>query len=127
MQILKAGSLYFLLVFGAGFLLGTVRTLWIVPRAGVRKAELMEMPIMLGVIILAARWAVGRFAWPSTATSRLTVGFLALTFLLIAEFTLVLWLRRLTIREYFAGRDPVAGTAYAVMLAIFAVMPVLVA
>jgi hypothetical protein len=31
MPILKAGVLYFALVFGAGFVLGTIRTLWIVP------------------------------------------------------------------------------------------------
>lgn len=126
-QSLKAGVLYFSLVFGAGFVLGTVRTLWIVPRAGVRKAELMEMPIMLFVIILAARWTVGHFLLPFTATSRLAVGLLALILLLIAEFILALWVRRLTIREYFASRDPVAGTVYAVMLGVFAVMPLLMA
>ena len=31
MLILKAGLVYFALVFGAGFVLGTIRTLWIVP------------------------------------------------------------------------------------------------
>ena len=30
-KILKAGALYFALVFGAGFVLGTIRTLWIRP------------------------------------------------------------------------------------------------
>jgi hypothetical protein len=54
-QILKAGALYFALVFGAGFVLGTVRTLWVVPRIGTRMAELLEEPIMLVIIILAAR------------------------------------------------------------------------
>jgi hypothetical protein len=33
----------------------------------------------------------------------------------------------LTIAEYFASRDPVAGTVYAVMFGVFAVMPLLVA
>jgi hypothetical protein len=42
MQILKAGLLYFALVFGAGFVLGAVRVLWIVSRFGARAAELME-------------------------------------------------------------------------------------
>ena len=52
MQEFKAGVLYFALVFGAGFVLGTVRTLWIVPRVGARRAELMETPIMLVVTIV---------------------------------------------------------------------------
>lgn len=48
MQMLKAGAVYFALVFGAGFVLGTIRTIWAVPRVprvGTRTAELMEMPI----------------------------------------------------------------------------------
>ena len=62
MQVMKAGVLYFALVFGAGFVLGTVRTLWVVPRVGTRKAELMETPIMLVVTIVAARWTVLRLS-----------------------------------------------------------------
>jgi hypothetical protein len=45
MQILKPGVLYFGFVFGVGFVLGTIRALWIVPRLGTRLAELMEAPI----------------------------------------------------------------------------------
>jgi len=58
--MLRAGVLYFALVFGAGFVLGTIRTLWIVPRLSARMAELMETPIMLVITILAARWTVRR-------------------------------------------------------------------
>jgi len=66
MQILKAGVLYFAFVFGAGFVLGSIRILWIVPRLGTRIAELMETPIMFAVTIVAARWIVRRLAVPST-------------------------------------------------------------
>jgi len=127
MRILKAGVLYFALVFGAGFVLGTVRTLWVVPRLGTRLAELMEAPIMLLVTIMAARWVVRHLVIPSAASARLGMGSTALGFLLIAEFGLVLWLRGLAIREYLATRDPVSGTVYYVMLGLFAVMPLLVA
>jgi hypothetical protein len=127
MQILKAGMLYFVFVFGAGFLLGPIRILWVVPRLGTRVAELLEAPIMFVITIVAARWIVRRLAVPSTASSRLSMGGIALSLLLIAEFTLVLWLRGLSIREYLAGRDSVAGTVYYVMLGAFAIMPLLVA
>ena len=46
--------------------------------------------------------------------------------LLIAEFGFVLRLRGLTICEYVANRDTVAGTVYYVMLVVFAAMPLLV-
>jgi hypothetical protein len=127
MQILKAGMLYFVFVFGAGFLLGPIRILWVVPRLGTRVAELLEAPIMFVITIVAARWIVRRLAVPSTASSRLSMGGIALGLMLIAEFTFVLWLRGLSIREYLAGRDPVAATAYYVTLGVFGVMPLLVA
>jgi hypothetical protein len=126
MQILKAGVFYFALVFGAGFVLGPMRILWVVPRFGVRMAELLETPIMLVVTIFAARWIVRRLAVPFTAVSRLGMGLVALSLLLAAEFTLVLWLRGLSISEYLSSRDPVSGTAYYVMVGAFAIMPLLV-
>lgn len=127
MRILKAGALYFALVFGAGFVLGTIRTLWVVPRVGTRWAELMEAPIMLVVTIMAARWVVRHLAIPFVSSARLGMGGTALGLLLVAEFGLVLWIRGLSIREYLATRDPVSGTVYYVMLGAFAVMPLLVA
>lgn len=108
-------------------MLGPIRILWLVPRFGTRTAELMEMPIMLAVVMFAARWVVQRLALPPTLSKRLGVGFVALGLLLVAEFTLVLWLRGLTIDEYCAHRDPVAETVYIVMLGVFAIMPLLVA
>jgi hypothetical protein len=126
MRILKAGVLYFALVFGAGFVLGPIRILWMVPRVGTRAAELMEAPIMFVITILAAQWAVRRLAVPPIWSSRLGMGCLALGLMLIAEFSLVLWLRGMSIRDYLAGRDPVSGTVYYVMLGLFAIMPLLV-
>jgi hypothetical protein len=87
----------------------------------------MEAPIMLLVIILAARWVARRLALASRPTTRLAVGCVGLGLLLVAELTMVLWLRGLTMSEYVSSRDPVAGTVYLVMLGVFAVMPLLVA
>jgi hypothetical protein len=123
MQILKAGVLYFAVIFGAGFVLGPIRILWL----GTRVAELLEAPIMLVITIVAARWIVRRLVVPPTPPSRLGMGGVALSLLLIAEFTLVLWLRGLSIRQYLAARDPVSETVYYLMLAVFAVTPFLVA
>lgn len=126
MPTLKSGFLYFAIVFATGFLLGTVRVLWLVPRLGERTAELLETPIMLLVSLAAARWLVRRLSVPFNVSSRLGMGATALVLLLAAEFGFVLWLRGLTISQYFAARDPVSGTAYYVTLLLFALMPVFV-
>jgi hypothetical protein len=76
MRNLKAGVLYFVQVFGAGFVLGAIRVLWIVRRLGARAAELQSTPM----------------------------GSIALSLKLIAEFTLVPWRRGLSIGQYFATR-----------------------
>lgn len=125
MRIVGAGVVYFALVFGTGFVLGTARTLWLVPRVGTRTAELMETPIMLAVIILTAQSIVLHLAVPFTAAARLGMGGMALLLLLIAEFGFMLRLRELTIRQYLASRDRIAGTVYYVMLVVFAAMPLL--
>ena len=125
-RILKAGVLYFGVVFVAGFVLGTIRVIWVVPRVGERTAELIEAPLMLVVTIVSARWVVRRFAVPPLALQRLAIGLVGLGLLLVAELVVVLLVRGLTLREYIASRDAVSGTVYLALLAVFAVMPMLV-
>jgi hypothetical protein len=127
MKVLKAAITYFALVFGAGFLLGTIRVLLVVPRLGVRTAELIEMPVMILVCPIAARWVIRRMAVPPSKTECIAIGLVALVLLVGAEFTFVLWLQGRTISEYVASRDPVAGIAYLLALGVFALMPLLVA
>jgi hypothetical protein len=124
--ILKAGVTYFGLVFGTGFILGTIRVLFIVPRFGARLAELIESPIMLTVTIFAAKWIVRKFRVSVEARDRIAVGLLAIILLIALELTIVLWLRGLTLADYFRERDPVAGAVYYLLLVVFAVMPLLV-
>jgi hypothetical protein len=54
------------------------------------------------------------------------MGMIALGLLLAAEFTLVLWLRGLSIGEYLATRDLVSGTVYYASLVVLGIMPLLV-
>lgn len=126
-RIVAAGGAYFLIVFAAGFALGAVRVLVVAPRTGERIAELAEMPLMLAVTIAAAAWVSRRYAMPWVARERLAIGLIGLGLLLAMELTVVLWLRGLTLAESVAARDPVSGTAYGAMLALFAVMPFVLA
>ena len=52
------------------------------------------------------------------------MGCIALGLMLVAEFTLGLWIRGMTIREYFAARDPVSGAVYFMTLGAFGVIPI---
>jgi len=121
--ILKAALSYFALVFGAGFILGPIRILFIVPRFGVLVAELMEYPLMLVVIVAAASWLVRKF---QIAEQTLLVGLLALGLMMAFELTLVLRLRGLTLTEYLSQRDPLSSYIFYLMLVVFALMPLLV-
>ena len=124
-NVLKAAGLYFLAVFGAGFVLGTLRVLWLVPQIGSRAAELIEMPFMLAVMVFAARWIVRRFALASRPRVRLGMGFSALAMLLLVEFAVVLPLRGIPIAEYWSNLDPVSGSLYYGLLGLYALLPLL--
>ncbi len=124
---IKAGVAYFALVFGAGFILGALRVPLLVPRVGVRMAELIEAPFMLAAIVLAAVFVVRRFSLPHAASIRLRVGVLALGLMLVAEATLALALQYRTLSDYVASRDPVSGGVFVAMLVLYALMPLVVA
>jgi hypothetical protein len=123
MQVLQTAVLYFLLVFGAGFVLGTGRVLFLVPLLGERTAELLEMPLMLGVIVVAARWIVRHSLEDRRLISTLSVGFIAMGLVSIADLAVGMLLRGMSATEVFLDRDPVSGTAYYISLLLFAVMP----
>lgn len=125
-RILKAALVYFLIVFGAGTVLGPIRILFVAPRLGERNAELLEAPVMLLIIIVASKWIVRKFQLPMRPVYRLGVGVIGFSLGLLFEFGLVLKLRELTLTEYFASRDPAAAGVYYVTLILFALMPLLV-
>ena len=127
MPILKAGVLYFALVFGAGFVLGTIRTLWVVPRFGMRNAELMETPIMLVVTIVAARWIVHRLAVPSGRLADLAWVLSRLDSCSSRNSGLCSGFGVCRSESISLPEDLVSGTVYYVMLGVFAIMPLLVA
>ena len=125
--VAAAGTVYFLIVFAAGFVLGVARTLWLVPRIGVRWAELLEIPVMLVVIYWAARGVSRLFRLDDPRRPvQAGVGFVGLLLLVGAELWLALQLGGQSPAEYVASRDPVSGTAYALSLLLFVLMPVLV-
>ena len=119
------GIIYWALIYAVGFALGTVRILLVVPLLGERAAELIELPVMLVATYFAARFVTQRFK----ATRRveyLHSGLVALGLLLLAEAMFVVGILGLSITDYIAKKDPVAGAAYVVALIIYMGMPWLV-
>ena len=121
--VLRAGAIYFALVFGAGFAFGLIRVPFLVPRLGERVAELLETPFMLVVIYFASRYIVRRFALTSSARLAVAVGILALVLLLAAELLLAATLQGRSIAAYISGRDPISGSVYLASVVLYAVMP----
>lgn len=127
MRNFKPAVLYFALVLGTGFALGTIRVPFLVPRLGERYAELLEMPFMFVAIVLAARYVVRRFDLPASLSVRLQVGFAALAMSVLAELLLATVLQGRSLVQFIASRDPVSGSVYLVMLLLFALMPSILA
>jgi hypothetical protein len=86
-RALKAGVAYWAVVFGIGFLLGTVRVLWLVPRVGEEVAVLVESPVILGASLLAAWWLTRVFRLTRVGAA-LVMGALAFALLMAAEVAL---------------------------------------
>lgn len=116
---------YFALVFGAGFVLGALRTLYVAPALGEDRAQLVEAPLMLVVIVLAAHRLARR--WRGSSSGLLGVGVLAAGLVLVADVAVGVGLRGMSLAEIFLGRAALAALAYYGLLAVFAVLPALLA
>lgn len=122
MRVGTAAVTYWAIVFALGFVLGTVRVLWIIPLVGPMPATLLELPIMLAASWFAAGWILRRFAI-ATRREALTLGVLAFAMLMAAECVLAGVLSGETPAQWLAGlRQPHALFGLAGQ-AVFALMP----
>ncbi len=87
---LRAGFVYFALIFAAGFILGTLRVFVVLPRVSPTLAVLFELPVILAICWFAAKWIVEKFAVPAIAADRLVMGVTAFVFLILAEAILAI-------------------------------------
>jgi hypothetical protein len=123
---LKAGVVYFLLIFAVGWILGPIRELWAVPHFGRMAAMLSEAFIMLVAMIVAARWVIRRFHVSRTLPATISMGIVAIGLLFPAEIAGVVWVRGLSLREYLASFVTGPGVISLLMLLVFGAMPTLV-
>ena len=121
-MILRAGLAYWAVVFALGFVLGTVRVLWLAPLVGPIPATLIELPVMLAASWLASGWLVRHYGISGRA-SGLAVGLAAFTLLMLAEMALAGALSGETPAQWLAGLsqpDALLGLAGQI---VFALMP----
>jgi hypothetical protein len=126
MRSLKAGLIYFLLVFALGWVLGPIRELWAVPRFGRIQALLIEAVIMLIAMIVSSRWVIRRFNVPQALGSTIPMGLVAIGILAPAEIAGVQWVRGVSLQDYLASFVTAPGLISAVMFMLFAAMPSLI-
>lgn len=84
----RAAMAYFALVFAAGVLLGTLRTLAVAPVLGEAGAVLLELPVMLAVCWASAGLVLRRITLGPGLYPRLAMGAIAFALLLAAELLL---------------------------------------
>ena len=106
MRIAGAAVAYWAMVFALGFLLGTIRVLWLAPLVGLIPATALEIPVMLG-----ASWIVAgrlmRLFGISGGGRALVMGLIAFALVLASECVLAGVLSGQTPTQWLAGlREP---------------------
>ncbi len=122
MNILKAGSAYFALIFSFGFILGTIRVLAIIPRIGEFAATLLELPLILTASWFVSGWLIKRLQIAPDTGSRFLMGAAAFGITMIAEPLLGLSFGRPLAEQWTALLRP-AGLAGLAGQALFGLMP----
>ena len=125
MLALRAGTIYFALVFAAGFALGTIRVLAVLPLVGETIAVLIEMPVMLTISWIACRYVVTRFRVPPFLGDRAVMGAVAFALLMVAEIGVSWLLGRRSVSAYLAHYMTLAGALGLAGQVAFAAFPAL--
>jgi hypothetical protein len=122
-RAIKAGAVYFLLLYVIGFLLGATRELLLAPRFGVVVATALETLPMLAAIIHFAPLIARRFGVAPKSAGRMLMGFFGLVLLIGAEIAMTRAMRGLSPEQWLAHFASLEGVIYAALLAAFAAMP----
>ena len=122
-RAIKAGAVYFLLLYVIGFLLGATRELLLAPRFGVVVASALEALPMLAAIFHFAPLIARRFGVAPKSAGRMLMGFFGLVLLMGAEIAMTRAMRGLSPEQWLAHFASVEGVIYAALLAAFAAMP----
>lgn len=107
-RIVTNALAYWAAVFALGFVLGTVRTLWLAPLMGHMAAVLAELPVMLAAAWLCARAILARRPLAERGAA-LAMGAIAFVLLLGAELLLGIFAFGLTPEGWLRSLGEPAG------------------
>jgi hypothetical protein len=116
-------TLYAIIVFSMGFILGTVRVLLLVPGLGETIAVIVEAPVILTASWFVCRWCV-RLSVRRTVAARSLMGLVALLVLMAAEIGMGALLGR-SLVDQLATYGSLAGAIGLAGQVIFAMFPVI--
>jgi hypothetical protein len=120
-----AGIAYFGTVFVAGFVLGMLRVLVLVPQIGESVAVGLELPVMLAISWIACRWLIFMLEIPPAFGERAVMGAIAFAVLMLAEFGLSMLALGRTVFDHLAHYREVPGALGLAGQIAFAAFPVI--
>ena len=123
---LTAATGYFLVLFALGFVLGTMRVLFVAPRIGVLRATLLEVNIMLTAAVFLSRWAIGCWQVPPNLSAREAMALWFLVLLALFETLVGVTLFGRTLAGTWAGLATPAGLIGLTAQIVVALLPVFV-
>ncbi len=121
----RAGILYFAIIFAVGFVLGVLRTLAVqaFPTGTRLGAVLVEIPIILVVAWMVCGIVIKRLKIADDEAAGIAMGISALALLLLAEVGLSTGLNGLSLQEHFALYYQTSHLAGLMGQCVFAVFP----
>ncbi len=120
-----AGAIFFAIVFGVGFVLGTIRVLGLAPAFGETVAVLIEGPFILGASWLVCGFVIRRFDVSADTLSRLVMGVVAFALLIFAETLLGVFGFGQTLNDVIDRYGTFAGAIGLAGQALFGLFPLL--
>lgn len=122
----SAATVYFLALFSLGFVLGTIRILFVAPRIGLLGATLLEVPLMLVAAFILCRWAVRHWQVSPALGARWVMALWFLLQLAMFETLLGIALLGRTLTGTWAGLGTAAGLIGLIAQVIAALLPLFV-
>ena len=118
------GFQYYAMIFGLGFAMGVVRALLIAPRLGELLAVVLEVPVLVAMSWVAARWLLTHRSFSLVECA--VMGATAFSLIMVSEIVLAGFLRGQGMADWAADVATPIGLIGLAGQVAFGLMPVLV-